>query len=90
MQYPGGKQPRRKTGHWNAEHLKASVLIAGGVINKWVDDPEGLPTIKQIVHAGCKVGKELESHGVNKALFGTSPRAIFLLNRLSSTLAGWR
>ena len=47
------------------------MLIAGGVINKWGDDPEGLPTIKQIARAGCKVGKELESYAVNTALFGT-------------------
>ena len=66
------------------------MLIAGGVINKWGDDPEGLPSIKQIVHAGYKVGKELESYAVNTALFGTSTRAIFLLNRLSSTLTGRR
>ena len=66
------------------------MLIAGGVVNKWGDDPEGLTMIKQIVYAGYKVGKELESYAVNTDLFGTSTRARSLLNRLSSTIAGRR
>ncbi|MDP2338817.1 MAG: hypothetical protein Q8N05_20685 [Bacteroidota bacterium] len=74
--YPGVSNHAGKTGHWNAEHHKASVPIAGGVANKWGDNPGGLPTIWQIHYTGCKVGKEMEYHSVDAALFGTFTRVV--------------
>ena len=52
------------------------MLIAGRNANKWGDDPEGLPTISQIVYAGCKVGKEMEYPSVDAAFFGTFTRVV--------------